>query len=88
MSDTTEKILQIMPADGWVASFEDEDALPLVCFALMQGVDGEGNAFTAVRPMACVDDEIVYCDDFPNYLGVERADAGEEEYDEEEEEEE
>lgn len=87
MSETTEKILQIMPAEGWVALYEDEDRLPVVCFALMQGVDDEGKTFTAVRPMACMDDEIDFCDGFPNYLGVERAEAGEEEYEEEEEEE-
>lgn len=86
MSEAAENILQIMPADGWVALYEGEDSLPLVCFALMRGVDGEGAEFTAVRPMACIDVDVVFCDDFPNYLGVDKAESGDSDYGDEEEE--
>ncbi len=69
------KILQIMPADGWSASFEDEDSVPLVCFALVQDVDENGSPVSSVRPMACVDEVIGFCDEYETYLGVERNDG-------------
>ena len=75
------KILQIMPADGWSATFEDEDSVPLVCFALVQGSDENGSPISSVRPMACVDEVIGFCDEYETYLGVERDDGG---YDDEE----
>lgn len=79
------KVMQIIPADGWSASFEDEDSVPLVCFALVQSVDENGNAVSSVRPMACIDETIELCDEYETYLGVTRDDA--DEYDEEEDEE-
>jgi len=79
------KVLQIIPASGWNALFEDEDSVPVVCFALVQDVDEDGNATTAVRPMACIDDVIELCDEYDSYLGVARDDS--DEYDEEDEEE-
>jgi hypothetical protein len=69
------KILQIMPADGWSALFEDEDSIPLVCFALVQDVDENGSPVSSVRPMACVDAAIGFCDEYANYVGVERDDG-------------
>ena len=69
------KILQIMPADGWSALFEDEDSIPLVCFALVQGVDESGSPVSSVRPMACVDEVIGFCDEYETYLGVEHNDS-------------
>lgn len=69
------KILQIMPADSWSASFEDEDSVPLVCFALVQDVDENGSVVSSVRPMACFDDVIEFCDEYKTYLGVERNDV-------------
>lgn len=78
MSEPTENILQIMPAEGWVASFEDEDSLPLVCFALVEETDGEGGVATSVRPMASMGDTIAFCDEYPNFLGVDKAEADDE----------
>jgi len=88
MSQAAEKILQIMPADGWEAVFEDEDNIPVVCFALVQGTDEEGGMTSEVRPMACIEEAIEFCDVYPNYLGIVRADdeAWDDEDDEEEEE--
>ena len=67
------KILQIMPADGWSALFEDEDSVPLVCFALVQDVDEDGNVGSSVRPMACIDEVIGFCDEYETYSGVGRS---------------
>ena len=36
------KILQVIPADGWSAQYEEEDDIPLVCFALVQDIDEAG----------------------------------------------
>ncbi len=74
MSEPMAKILQIIPADGWEAMFEDEDSVPVVCFALVQGTDEQGAATTEVRPMASLGEAIEFCDDYPNYQGVTRAD--------------
>lgn len=74
MSEATEKILQIIPADGWEAMFEDEDSVPVVCFALAQSTDEQGAVSTEVRPMVSLGDSIEFCDDYPNYMGVTRAD--------------
>jgi len=75
MSDAMAKILQIIPADGWEAMFEDEDSVPVVCFALVQSTDEQGAASTEVRPMASLGEAIEFCDDYPNYQGVSRVDA-------------
>ena len=78
------KILQIMPADGWLAVFDDEDSVPVVCFALAQGVDDDGKTTTDVRPMACIDDVVEFCDDYDSYLGVVRDDDSGEDDEEDE----
>ena len=75
------KILQIMPADGWSALFEDEDSVPLVCFALVQDVDESGSPVSSVRPMACIDEVIGFCDAYETYSGIEHSSS---EYDDEE----
>ena len=69
------KILQIIPADGWSAQYEEEDDIPLVCFALVQDVDEAGAMTSAIRPMACVDGTIEFCDEYDNYAGVARDDS-------------
>lgn len=50
-----DKILQIMPAEGWYATYEDEDGettfSALVCFALVESEE-EGKTHRAVRPMS------------------------------------
>lgn len=66
------KILQVIPADGWSAQYEDEDDIPLVCFALVQDADEAGNLTSSIRPMACVDGTIEFCDEYDNYTGVAR----------------
>ena len=68
----TAKILQIIPADGWSALYEDEESIPLTCFALVQDIDESGQVTTLVRPMACVDAAIEFCDEYDNYTGVAR----------------
>lgn len=88
MSDPVENILQIIPADDWEAMFEDEDSLPVVCFALVKATDEEGDTTTSVRPMASIGDSIELCDNYPNYLGLVRTDAAELEDDDDNEEEE
>lgn len=75
MSEPMAKILQIIPADGWEAMFEDEDSVPVVCFALVQAIDEQGAMSTDVRPMASLGEAIEFCDDYPNYQGVSRIDA-------------
>ena len=68
------KILQIIPADGWSAQYEEEDDIPLVCFALVQDIDEAGIMTSTIRPMACVDGAIEFCDEYDNYAGVTRDD--------------
>ena len=85
MSEAKEKILQLLPAEGWEAMFEDEDNVAVVCFALVESTDEEGAVSSAVRPMASIGDAIEFCDDYPNYAGLTR---GEEDWDEDEDEEE
>lgn len=92
MSEAKERILQLIPAEGWEAMFEDEDNVTVVCFALVESADDEGGVSSAVRPMASIGDTIEFCDDYPNYEGLVRADDAldddEEDGDEEEDEEE
>ena len=68
------KILQIIPADGWSAQYEEEDDIPLVCFALVQDIDEAGAMTSTIRPMACVDGAIEFSDEYENYTGVTRDD--------------
>ena len=82
------KILQIMPADGWVAVYDGGDdgemEEALACFALVQ-VDyknGEG-VQTEVRGMAPDGQSIAYVEDAENFVTVRRAEEGETEDEEE-----
>ena len=82
-------ILQILPANGWVAVYDEngeESAATLVCFALTETLDN-GNKQQHVRPMCADGKRIVFADDAANFLRVEElAEFEEDEEDEEEEE--
>jgi hypothetical protein len=81
-------ILQILPANGWVAVYDEageESAATLVCFALVETTDG-GNKTQAVRPMCADGKHVVFADDAANFVRVEElAEFEEGEEDEEEE---
>ena len=84
-----ETIIQIMPATGWVAVFDesgDESAEALVCFALVESVQN-GTTRQDVRPMLVNGKQISFADAAPNYLRVEELETFEDEGDDEEEEE-
>ena len=86
---TQETIIQIMPATGWVAVFDeagDESAEALVCFALVESVQNGGTR-RDVRPMLVNGKQISFADAAPNYLRVEELETFEDEGDEDEEEE-
>lgn len=80
-------ILQILPANGWVAVYDengDESAATLVCFALTETLDN-GVKQQAVRPMCADGKHIVFADEAANFLRVEElAGFSEDEEDEEE----
>lgn len=84
-----DNIIQIMPATGWVAVFDENDeetAQALVCFAIVESAMKRD-----VRPMVADGKQISFADALPNFVRVEELDAFEdedEEGDEEEEEEE
>lgn len=62
------KILQIMPADGWGAAFEDgEDEVisPLVGWALVQDATGG----SAVVGLVATDEKVELCDDDTDFSG-------------------
>lgn len=84
MSEAKERILQLLPAEGWEAMFEDEDNVAVVCFALVESTDEAGEVSSAVRPMAGIGNAIEFCDDYPNYQGLTRADEDWEDDEEEE----
>lgn len=81
-------ILQILPASGWVAVYDDngeESAAALVCFALVETLDG--SKVQAVRPMCAEGKQIVFADDAANFVRVEELAQFEEDEEDEEEEE-
>ena len=81
-----DNIIQIIPADGWVAVFEeadDESAQSLVCFAVVEEAGKR-----AVRPMLANGKQISFADTLPTFVRVEEADAFEEEDEDDEDEEE
>jgi hypothetical protein len=66
-------ILQILPATGWVAVYDErgeESAASLVCFALVESPDGDGKR-QDVRPMRADGKRVVFADEAPNFLRVE-----------------
>ena len=84
-----ETIIQIMPATGWVAVFDengDESAEALVCFALVESVQN-GTTRRDVRPMLVNGKQISFADSAPNYLRVEELETFEDEGEDDEEEE-
>jgi Mg/Co/Ni transporter MgtE len=79
-----DNIIQIIPADGWVAVFEEngeESAQTLVCFAIVEEAGKR-----AVRPMLANGKVISLADTLPHFVRVEELEAFEEEDEEEEEE--
>ena len=82
-------ILQILPANGWVAVYDEageESAATLVCFALVETMEGS-NKTQAVRPMCADGKHIAFADEAANFVRVEElAEFEESEEDEEEEE--
>lgn len=82
-------ILQILPAAGWVAVYDEggeESASTLVCFALVETIDN-GNKVQAVRPMHADGKRVVFADEAANFMRVEELaefEEGEEEDEEEE----
>ncbi|RDS81084.1 hypothetical protein DWU98_11060 [Dyella monticola] len=84
MSKST-NILQILPANGWVAVYDEsgeESAATLVCFALTETLDN-GNKQQHVRPMCADGKHIVFADDAANFLRVEELAEFEDEDEEE-----
>lgn len=84
-----ETIIQIMPATGWVAVFDesgDESAEALVCFALVESTQG-GATRRDVRPMLSNGKQVSFADAAPNFLRVEELETFEDEGEDEEEEE-
>lgn len=78
-----DNIIQIIPATGWVAVFEEngeESAQSLVCFAVVEDAGKR-----AVRPMLANGKAISLADTLPNFVRVEELEAFEDEEDEEEE---
>jgi hypothetical protein len=70
------KILQIMPADGWFAiqnSDDDESLDAVVCFALVESL-ANGVVTRSVRPMIWNGDEVGYADEEDSFDGVIRSD--------------
>lgn len=69
------RILQIMPAEGWVAIFEGEEgeelALPLTCFALVELEEGN-DTWTEVRAMTVEERAVVFCDEIDNFVRIDR----------------
>lgn len=84
MSDQ-ETIIQIMPADGWVAVYEmdgEESAEPIVCFALVESIE-DGIKRRDVRPM-CADGKLIdFADEAENFVRVEELETFEEDEEEE-----
>lgn len=81
-----DNIIQIMPAAGWVAVFDEdgeESAQGVVCFALV-----ESAMKREVRAMVADGAQIGFADALPNFVRVQELDAFEEDDEDEEEEDE
>lgn len=72
------RILQITPADGWVAIFEGDEgeelALPLACFALVELEEGN-DTWTEVRAMTVEERSVVFCDEIENFVRIDRIES-------------
>lgn len=63
-----EKILQIIPADGWCALYKNDNEMlsePLICFALIEADNNEQR----IVGMCCDDIYIGVADDSSNFAG-------------------
>ncbi|MCW4455683.1 hypothetical protein OK348_12895 [Flavobacterium sp. MXW15] len=81
-----DNIIQIMPATGWVAVFEEdgeESAHAVVCFAVV-----ESSMKREVRAMVADGRQISFADSLPNFVRVEELDTFEDDEEGEDEEEE
>lgn len=84
-----ENIIQIMPANGWVAVYDEggeESAQAIVCFALVESVEN-GATRRDVRPMSTDGKQIGFADTIANFLRVEELSEFEEDEEEDEDEE-
>ncbi|MGO4703672.1 hypothetical protein [Dyella sp. 2RAB6] len=82
-------IIQIMPATGWVAVYDEggeESAQAIVCFALVESEAG-GTRRRSVRPMCADGRSVAFADEATNFVRVEELEAFEEDEEEDEEEE-
>lgn len=84
------KILQIMPADGWVAVYDGGDdgemEEPLACFALVSVDYQNGDGVQSeVRGMAPDGKAMAFVEDAENFVTVRRAEEAEEDDEEESE---
>lgn len=81
-----DKILQIIPAEGWFAVHRgenDQEALdPLVCFALVE-ITEDGKSMRTVRPMSWADDMVDFSDEADTFSGIVRSDDVHDDEDEE-----
>lgn len=67
------RILQIMPADGWVAEYKDgESGEPVLCFALVE-FEEDGVKFQEVRPMCPDSSGIAFVDNASNFRTVRKS---------------
>ena len=76
-----DNIIQIMPATGWVAVYDEggeESAQAIVCFALVESEAG-GTHRRSVRPMCADGRNVAVADEVPNFVRVEELEAFEEE---------
>ena len=71
-------ILQIIPAPSWFATYKNRETgevmrFPLVCWALVQEIDGDG----AYRFVVGMDNmqEIGFCDNISNFVGYENGEV-------------
>lgn len=65
--DDGKKILQIMPAEGWFAAFNDMETgeqvyAPLVCWAL-----GAANGAQFITGMVIAEKRVIACTEDPNF---------------------
>lgn len=68
-----EKILQIIPVEGWLAKYENKGEPtifePVVCFALVESFE-TGETLRTVRPMCWADSYVEFCDEVNNFTGL------------------
>lgn len=77
----SDKIVQIMPAEDWVATYQDEDGeeqfSALTCFALVESEE-DGKIYRSVRPMIWSDEGMIdFADEADTFVGLSRIPAGE-----------